>query len=153
MLFRCWRRSFSIVIPSSAHWSEQRRAIAPVIASVLYGVVAIMTVDLAVQPDRLRYTEAILGVLLVGLAMALTRLFVRVVTKEAEIGSHLSMKEVAVLLREALLVMLFPGATAFLIAVGAWTTTRWPILLDTILYFGGVAVFVIGFSWFSCSWA
>ncbi len=105
-----------------------------------------MTVDLAVQPDRLRYTEAILGVLLVGLAMALTRLFVRVVTKEAEIGSHLSMKEVAVLLREALLVMLFPGATAFLIAVGAWTTTRWPILLDTILYFGGVAVFVIGFS-------
>ncbi len=105
-----------------------------------------MTVDLAVQPDRLRYTEAILGVLLVGLAMALTRLFVRVVTKEAEIGSHLSMKEVAVLLREALLVMLSPGATAFLIAVGAWTTTRWPILLDTILYFGGVAVFVIGFS-------
>jgi hypothetical protein len=105
-----------------------------------------MTVDLAVQPDRLRYTEAILGVLLVGLAMALTRLFVRVVTKEAEIGSHLSMKEAAVLLREALLVMLFPGATAFLIAVGAWTTTRWPILLDTILYFGGVAVFVIGFS-------
>jgi hypothetical protein len=105
-----------------------------------------MAVDLAVQPDRLRYTEAILGVLLVGLAMALTRLFVRVVTKEAEIGSHLSMKEAAVLLREALLVMLFPGATAFLIAVGAWTTTRWPILLDTILYFGGVAVFVIGFS-------
>jgi hypothetical protein len=105
-----------------------------------------MTVDLAVQPDRLRYTEAILGVLLVGLAMALTRLFVRVVTKEAEIGSHLSMKEAAVLLREALLVLLFPGATAFLIAVGAWTTTRWPILLDTILYFGGVAVFVIGFS-------
>jgi hypothetical protein len=120
---------------SSANWSEQRRAKAPAIASVLYGVVAIMTVDLAVQPDRLRYTGAILGVLLIGLAMALTRLFVRVVTKEAEIGSHLPLKEAGALLREALLVMLFPGATAVMIAVGASTTTRWPILLDLILYF------------------
>jgi hypothetical protein len=68
---------------------------APRIASVLYGVIAIMTVDLAVQPDRLRYSEAVLGVLLVGLAMAMTRLFVRVVTKEAEIGAHLPMKESA----------------------------------------------------------
>jgi hypothetical protein len=134
------------VAPSSANWSEQRRTKAPVIASVLYGVIGVMTVDLAVQPDRLRYTEAILGVLLIGLAMTLTRLFVRVVTKEAEIGSHIPMKETGALLREALLVMLFPGATALLIATGAWTTTKWPILLDIILYFGGVAVFVIGFS-------
>ena len=66
---------------------------APRIASVLYGVIAIMTVDLAVQPDRLRYSEAVLGVLLIGLAMAMTRLFVRVVTKEAEIGAHLPIKE------------------------------------------------------------
>ena len=105
-----------------------------------------MTVDLAVQPDRLRYSDAVLGVLLIGLAMAMTRLFVRVVTKEAEIGAHLPMKEAGTLMRESMLVMLFPGATALLILLGAWTTTQWLILLDIILYFGVVAVFVIGFS-------
>jgi hypothetical protein len=105
-----------------------------------------MTVDLAVQPDRLRYSDAVLGVLLIGLAMAMTRLFVRVVTKEAEIGAHLPMKEVGTLMRESMLVMLFPGAIVLLILLGAWTTTQWLILLDIILYFGVVAVFVIGFS-------
>ncbi len=131
---------------ASANWSEQRRAIAPRIASVLYGVIAIMTVDVAVQPDRLRYSEAVLGVLLIGLAMAMTRLFVRLVTKEAEIGAHLPIKESATLLRESMLVMLFPSITALLILLAAWTTTRWLILLDIILYFGVAAVFVIGFS-------
>lgn len=119
---------------------------APRIASVLYGVIAIMAVDLAVQPDRLRYSEAVLGVLLIGLAMAMTRLFVRVVTKEAEIGAHLPMKESATLVCESMLVMLFPSIASLLILLAAWTTTRWPLLLDLILYFGVVAVFVIGFS-------
>ena len=78
--------------------------------------------------------------------MAMTRLFVRVVTKEAEIGAHLPIKESGTLLRESMLVMLFPSITALLILLAAWTTTRWLILLDIILYFGVAAVFVIGFS-------
>ncbi len=77
--------------------------------------------------------------------MAMTRLFVRVVTKEAEIGAHLPMKESRPLVYESMLVMLFPGTTALLILLAAWTTTRWLILLDTLLYFGVAAVFVIGF--------
>jgi hypothetical protein len=44
-----------------------------------------------------------------------------------------------------MLVMLFPAATALLIAVGAWTTTRWPFC-SIVLYFGALAIFVIGFS-------
>ncbi len=119
---------------------------APRIASVLYGVIAIMTVDLAVQPDRLSYSEAVLGVLLIGLAMAMTRLFVRVITKEAEIGAHLQIGESANLLGESMLVMLFPSITAVLILLAAWISTRWPVLLDIILYFGVVSVFAIGFS-------
>ena len=78
--------------------------------------------------------------------MAMTRLFVRVVTKEAETGAHLRIKESGTLLRESMLVMLFPSITALLILLAAWTTTRWLILLDIILYFGVAAVFVIGFS-------
>jgi hypothetical protein len=134
------------VTTPSANWSEQRRATAPLIASVLYGDVAILTVDLAVQPDRLRYSDAILGVLLIGLAMTMTRFFVRVVTKEAESGAHLPLKQSGALMLESMLVMLFPGITALLILLGAWSTTGWLILLDIILYFGVVVVFVIGFS-------
>jgi hypothetical protein len=69
-----------------------------------------------------------------------------VISKEAEIGAHLPMKESGVLVRESMLVMLFPSITALLILLAAWTTTRWLILLDIILYFGVAAVFVIGFS-------
>jgi VIT1/CCC1 family predicted Fe2+/Mn2+ transporter len=130
---------------SSGNWSEQRRIMAPRIASVLYGVIAIMTVDLAVQPDRLGYAEAASGVLLIGLAMTMTRIFVRVVTKEAEIGSHLPMREFGAIGRDSLLVMLFPIITALLIVAAALVTARWLILLDVILYFGMAAVFVIGF--------
>jgi hypothetical protein len=119
---------------------------APRIASVLYGVVAVMTVDLAVQPDRLSYSAAVLGVLLVGLAMAMTRLFVRVITKEAEMGAHLPIGVSATLFGESMLVMLFPSMTAALILLAAWMSTRWPVLLDIIMYFGAVAVFAIGFS-------
>lgn len=119
---------------------------APRIASVLYGVIAIMTVDLAAQPERLRYAEGISGVLLVGLAMTITRIFVRVVTREAEIGAHLPIGELGATVRDSLLVMLFPVLTALLILVAALSTARWTLLLDLILYFGMAAVFVIGFS-------
>lgn len=130
---------------SSENWSERRRVIAPRIASVLYGVIAIMTVDLAVDPDRLKYAETTSGVLLIGLAMTMTRIFVRVVTREAEVGAHLAMKEWGAVIRDSLLVMLFPVITALLIVVAALATTRWVILLDVILYFSVGAVFVIGF--------
>jgi hypothetical protein len=125
---------------SSANWSEQRRVMAPRIASVLYGVVAIMTVDLVVEPDRLKYAESTWGVLLIGLAMTITRIFVRVVTREAEIGAHLSMNEYGAIARDSMLVMLFPVVTALLIA-----TTRWVFLLEIILYLSAAAVFLIGF--------
>jgi hypothetical protein len=130
---------------SSANWSEQRRVMAPRIASVLYGVIAIMTVDLVVEPDRLKYAESTWGVLLIGLAMTVTRIFIRVVTREAEIGAHLRMDEYGAIVRDSLLVMLFPVITALLIVVAALTTTQWVFLLEIILYLCVGAVFVISF--------
>jgi hypothetical protein len=125
--------------------SERRRALAPSIASILYGVIAIMSVDIAAQPDRLGRVEAVLGVLLLGLAMMATRMLVRIVTREAEIGAHLPITEISAIAKDALLVLLFPVATALLIAGTAFVTTAWEVLLDAILYFGLVAVFTIGF--------
>jgi hypothetical protein len=131
---------------SSENWSERRRLMAPRIASALYGVIAIMTVDLAVQPDRLTYSEAASGALLIGLAMTMTRMFVIVVTKEAESGAHLPLRKLGAIGRDASLVMLFPVVTVLSIGVAALVTTRWVILLELILYFSMAAVFLIGFS-------
>ena len=130
---------------ASANWSEQRRVMAPRIASVLYGVIAIMTVDLVVEPDRLKYAVSTRGVLLIGLAVTITRIFIRVVTREAEIGAHLQIREYGAIIRDSLLVMLFPVITALLIVIAALTTTQWVFLLEIILYLCVGAVFVISF--------
>ena len=130
---------------SCENWSQQRRIAAQHVASVLYGVIAIMTADLAAQPGKFGYTEAGLGVLLIGLAMTITRLFVKVVIKETELGAHLSVAEFAALMRDSLWVMLFPVITVALIIVGALATAEWKALLDDILYVGMGTVFAIGF--------
>ena len=130
---------------SSENWSQQRRIAAQDVASVLYGVIAIMTADLAAQPGKFGYIEAGLGVLLIGLAMTITRFFVKVVTKETELGAHLSVAELVPVMRDSLWVMLFPVITMALIILGALATAGWKVLLDDILYVGMATVFVIGF--------
>jgi hypothetical protein len=77
--------------------------------------------------------------------MTITRIFVRVVTKEAEIGAHLPMKEYGAIVSDSLLVMLFPVITALLIVVAAFASTRWVFLLEIILYLSVAGVFVISF--------
>jgi hypothetical protein len=126
-------------------WSEQRRVIAQRVASVLYGVVAILTAELATQPGQLDYGEGALGALLVGLAMTVTRIFVEVVKKETEIGAHLGFSKSAALIGDSLLVMVFPVFTALMIVVGGLLKTRSGLLLDVIFYVSDVSVFIVGF--------
>jgi hypothetical protein len=126
-------------------WSKQRQATAQRVAAVLYGVVAIMTAELSVQPGEFGYAEAALGALVVGLAMTVTRIFVEVVKKDTEIGAHLPIHKAGAIVRDSALVMLFPAATALLILVAAMVTARWTVLLDVILYVGMAAVFASGF--------
>ncbi len=130
---------------STEIWSEQRRIKAQRVAAVLYGVIAIMTADLVVQPDRFGYAEAAIGSLFIGLAMTVTRIFVRVVTKEAEIGAHLPITEAGAIVRDSILVMVFPSITALVVAAAALTATQPMVLLTVVLYLGIATVFVIGF--------
>jgi len=134
------------MVKSTEIWSEHRRIMAQRVAAILYGVIAIMSADLILQPDKFRYAEATVGAVLIGFAMTLTRIFVRVVTKEAEIGAHLPIAEAGVIVRDSILVMLFPAITALVIAVASLTATQSTVLLDIILYLGIAAVFTIGFS-------
>lgn len=130
---------------STEIWSERRRITAQRVAAVLYGVIAIMTADLVLEPDKFGYAEAAIGSLLIGFAMTVTRIFVRVVTKEAEIGAHLPIAEAGVIVRDSILVMLFPSITALVIAAAALTATQSVVLLTVVLYLGIATVFVVGF--------
>ena len=130
---------------STENWSDQRRIWAQRIASALTGVIAIMTADLAVQHNKLGYVEVELGVLLIGFAMTVTRVFIRIVTKEAEIGARLPIAVAGAMVRDSLFVMLFPVISALLIVAAALTNMQWTILLDVVLYFGTLTVFAIGF--------
>jgi hypothetical protein len=127
------------------HSSTPRQALAQRIAAALYGVIAIMTAELAVEPGQLSYVEAVLGALLVGLAMMTTRVFVEVVKKETEIGERLPITKAGMILRDSALVMLFPSITALLIVAAALSTTKWTNLLDLVLYLGEVTIFATGF--------
>jgi hypothetical protein len=130
---------------SKDSWSERRKITAQRVAAAVYGVVAIMTAELAVQPGEFGYLEAALGALLVGVAMTATRIFVEVVKKETEIGAHVPLRAAGAILRISLMVMLFPAATAVLILTAAVITARWTVLIDVVLYLGMVTIFAIGF--------
>jgi len=114
---------------STEIWSEQRRIKAQRVAAVLYGVIAIMTAELVLQPDKFGYAEAAIGSLLIGFAMTVTRIFVRVVTKEAEIGAHLPIAEAGAIVRDSILVMVFPSITALVVAAAALANIRQERLL------------------------
>jgi hypothetical protein len=130
---------------SSENWSQQRRNAAQRVGAILYGVVAVMTAELAVQPGEFDYWEAALGALLVGLAMTVTRIFVEVVKKETEIGAHLPFAKAGAIVRDSLFVMLFPAATAILIVIAALSALPWQALIKEVLYLGIATVFAVGF--------
>lgn len=130
---------------ASENWSERRRNAAQRVAAVLYGVIAVMTAEIAVQPGEFGYGEAAVGALLVGLAMTATRIFVELVKKETEIGAHLPLGKAGAIVRDSLLVMAFPLATAVLIVITALSTAHWQALLDDVLYLGIATVAVVGF--------
>jgi hypothetical protein len=134
-----------MVTISTETWSAQRRTTAQRVAAMLYGVISIMTAELSVQSDEFGYAEAALGALLVGVAMTVTRFFIELVKKETEIGAHLPIGKSGAIMRDSVLVMLFPAMTALAVMVAASITAKWSVLLDALLYLSMATVFVIGF--------
>jgi hypothetical protein len=55
-----------IMTPATPPWSDERAARANLVAAVLYGVIAIMTAELAVDPEKISQDEAALGAALSG---------------------------------------------------------------------------------------
>ena len=131
--------------PASPAWSERREENANLVASVLYGVIAIMTAELAVEPEEVSYDEAALGAVLIGLAMMLTRFFVDLVKKETELHAHIGLRKAGALLRVSLPVLAFPLLVAAILFVAPRLGLRWHVLIDLVLYLSIAAVFLLGF--------
>ncbi|SRR5260370_19917664 len=131
--------------PASPAWSERRAERANLVACVLYGVIAIMTAELAVEPDKVSHDEAALGALLIGLAMMLTRFLVDLVKKETELHAHVGLRGAGALLRACLPVLAFPVLVAAILFVAGKLGLNWRALIDLVLYLSIAAVFLLGF--------
>ncbi len=131
--------------PASPAWSQRRAARANLVASVLYGVIAIMTAELAVEPGEVSYDEAALGALLIGLAMMLTRFFVDLVKKETELHAHIGLGGAGALLCISLPVLGFPTLVAAMLLFAPRLGLDWGALIDLVLYLSIATVFPLGF--------
>jgi hypothetical protein len=130
----------------SPAWSKRRKSAANGVASVLYGVIAIMSAELGVQPGPFTPLEAAIGAVLVGLAMALTRLFVEIVKQETELGSHVRVWQALDILRTSMLAMLFPTAVGAWILIGSSLGVRRGFFVDWLPYISVLTVFSLGFA-------
>jgi|GraSoiStandDraft_16_1057320.scaffolds.fasta_scaffold82708_3 hypothetical protein len=131
--------------PATPAWSERRRDITNRVAAALYGVIAILTAEPAIEPGEVSFVEAAVGVLLVGLVMVLTRFFVDLVKKETELGEHIGVSGAGALLRAASYAFAFPAPTAAVILIAAALGLRWRALIDLVAYLSIGAVFLLGF--------
>jgi hypothetical protein len=130
---------------SGGDWSKPRKKLANDVASVLYGVIAIMSAELAYQPGSASALVTATGAMLVGLAMALTRMFVELVKRETELGSHIGLGEAEALLRSSLLVLLFPSVVAILVLILPLLGVQRGALADAVPYIGVASVSGLGF--------
>ena len=129
----------------TADWSDQRKKVANRTASILYGVIAIMSAELAFQPGSLSASAVAAGSLLVGLAMVLARIFVELVKIETHRGSHIRLGEGMYLLRTEIYVMLFPSVVAALALLGSAAGFAPGTFAGLVPYLGVASVTLLGF--------
>ncbi len=114
------------------------------VASVLYGVIALMSADLVYRPGMITRYAAAGGAILVGLAMALTHAFVQMVESETGRGSHVSGPETIELVRSLLFVMAFPPAIAILVMISQFFDLPIGVLDDLLPYISAATVLAVG---------
>jgi hypothetical protein len=131
--------------PAAQGWSRIRRRFASGVASVLYGVIAIMSAELTYRPGMASRYAVAAGALLVGFAMSLTHLFVELVNTETRHGAHVRGREAGELLRSSLLVMAFPAGVAALVLVAQFLGLEPGALAHLLPYISVATVLVLGF--------
>jgi hypothetical protein len=140
-----WKKQGEGTLETTKPWSEPRKRFAKGTASVLYGVIGIMTADLAYEPGSVPKYAVAVAAFLVGVAMALIHSFVELVKNETQRGSHLRLSEALELSRASLLVMMFPTLVAALILASQFIGLEPGVLARLLPYFSVVTVMALGF--------
>lgn len=125
--------------------SAQRKRMADDIAAILYGVMAITSAALAVQPGELSVTGAVAGALLVGLVAMMTRLLIDQAKKRAELGRRLRWSELASILEVSAMALVYPALTALVALLGPFDGWSWAARINSVFYFGIATVFTAAF--------
>lgn len=124
---------------------NRRRAFGHGVASVLYGVIALMSADLVYRPGMMTRYAAAGGAILVGLAMAMTHAFVQMVESETGRGSQVSVPETIELVRSSMFVMAFPTAVAILAIISQFLDLQIGVLDELLPYISVATVLAVGF--------
>jgi hypothetical protein len=130
---------------SVSNWTSRRKVFGHEVASVLYGVIALMSADLVYRPGMMTRYAAAGGAILVGLAMALTHAFVQMVESETGRGSQVSVPETIELVRSSLFVMAFPAAVAILVVIGQFLDLEIGVLDECLPFISVATVLAVGF--------
>jgi hypothetical protein len=125
--------------------TASRKRMADDTAAIMYGVMAVTSAALSVQPGEISVTEAVLGALFVGFIAMMTRLLTDRTKKKTELGRRLRWEELRGVLEVASMVLVFPALTAILVLIGVAEGLSWSARISSVFYLGIATVFVAGF--------
>jgi len=118
---------------------------AVLVAGSLYGVLAVLTALVSVQPGEVTTPEAELGGLVLGVIAIATKFFYELTKKETEMGARADLRARIVLLREALPTGAFALVGVIVLLISQMAGIGQAAAYDAIYYLGLATLFTAGF--------
>jgi len=115
------------------------------IAGTLYGVIAVLTALIAVQPGEVTTWDAIVGGLVLAGITVVSKFFIELSKKETELGARLNQPARRELWRESLPTSVFPLAAVVVLGLAHALEIGQAAAYNFIYYLGLATLFVAGF--------
>lgn len=115
------------------------------IAGTLYGVIAVLTALIAVQPGEVATRDAMVGGLVLGAITVMSKFFIELSKKETELGARLNQPARHELWRESFPTAVFPLAAVVVLGTTHPFGIGQAAAYNFIYYLGLATLFVAGF--------
>jgi hypothetical protein len=122
-----------------------RHDLALLIAGTLYGVIAVLTALIAVQPGEVTTWDAIVGGLVLAGITVMSKFFIELSKKETELGARLNQPARRELWREALPACAFPLASVVVLGLAHALGIGQAAAYNLVYYLGLATLFAAGF--------
>ena len=122
-----------------------RHDLALLIAGTLYGVIAVLTALIAVQPGEVTTWDAIVGGLVLAAITVTSKFFIELSKKETELGVRIDASARRELWRESFPTAAFPFVAIVVLAVTHAIGIGQAAAYNFIYYLGLMTLFVAGF--------